>query len=98
MFDFDDIREILSTMRKNRLRTFLTGFSVAWGIFILIILLAAGNGLRNAVMYNFSNFSANRVDVWPNYTSKPRRSPSRGPPAGGRRPGRRGPGRRPPAR
>ena len=71
MFDFDDIREILSTMRKNRLRTFLTGFSVAWGIFILIILLAAGNGLRNGVMYNFSNFSANRVEVWPNYTSKP---------------------------
>ena len=71
MFDFDDIREILSTMRKNRLRTFLTGFSVAWGIFILIILLAAGNGLRNGVMYNFSNFSANRIEVWPNYTSKP---------------------------
>lgn len=71
MFDFDDIREILSTMRRNRLRSFLTGFSVAWGIFILIILLAAGNGLRNGVMYNFSNFSANRVEVWPNYTSKP---------------------------
>lgn len=71
MFDFDDIREILSTMRRNRLRTLLTGFSVAWGIFILIILLAAGNGLRNGVMYNFSNFSANRVEVWPNYTSKP---------------------------
>ncbi len=71
MFDFDDIREILSTMRKNRLRSFLTGFSVAWGIFILIILLAAGNGLRNGVMYNFSNFSANRVEVWPNYTTKP---------------------------
>ena len=60
MFDFDDIREILSTMRKNRLRTFLTGFSVAWGIFILIILLAAGNGLRNGVMYNFSKYSPHR--------------------------------------
>ena len=58
-------------MRKNKLRTFLTGFSVAWGIFMLVILLGAGNGLRNGVMYNFRDFSANRIEVWPRYTTKP---------------------------
>lgn len=71
MLDFDNLREIWSTMRKNKLRTFLTGFSVAWGIFMLVILLGAGNGLRNGVMYNFRDFSANRIEVWPRYTTKP---------------------------
>ena len=71
MFDFDNFREIWSTIRQNKLRTFLTGFSVAWGIFMLIVLLAAGNGLRNGVMYNFRNMSMNKVQVWNGYTNKP---------------------------
>lgn len=71
MFDFDNFREIWSTVRKNKLRTFLTGFSVAWGIFMLIVLLGAGNGLRNGIMYNFRNFSTNMVEVWTRYTTKP---------------------------
>ncbi len=71
MFDFDNIREIWSTMKKNKLRTFLTGFSVAWGIFMLVVLLGAGNGLHNGIMYNFRDFSANRIQIWPRYTTKP---------------------------
>lgn len=71
MFDFDNFREIWGTVRRNKLRTFLTGFSVAWGIFMLIVLLGAGNGLYNGVMYNFRNMSMNKVSVWAGYTSKP---------------------------
>lgn len=71
MFDFDNFREIWSTVRKNKLRTFLTGFSVAWGIFMLIVLLGAGNGMRNGIVYNFDNFSTNMLNMWPRRTSKP---------------------------
>ena len=61
MFDFDNFREIWSTIKKNKLRTFLTGFSVAWGIFMLIVMLGAGNGLRNGIAYNFRNMATNSV-------------------------------------
>jgi len=71
MFDFDNFREIWSTVKKNKLRTFLTGFSVAWGIFMLIVLLGAGNGMRNGIIYNFDNFSANQVNLWPRRASMP---------------------------
>lgn len=69
MFDFENTREIWSTIRKNKLRTFLTGFSVAWGIFMLIFLLGASNGLRNGIMHNFRNLSENRVNLWSRYTT-----------------------------
>ena len=71
MFDFDNFREIWSTMKKNKLRTFLTGFSVAWGIFMLVVLLGAGNGLHNGIMFNFRDMADNRVEIWPRWTSKP---------------------------
>lgn len=71
MFDFDSLREILSTISKNKLRTTLTGFAVAWGIFMLIILLASGNGLKNGVTSNFSNRAQNSVTLWPGWTSMP---------------------------
>ncbi|HOQ57906.1 MAG TPA: ABC transporter permease, partial [Bacteroidales bacterium] len=70
-FEFDTIREIFSTMRQSKLRTFLTGFSVAWGIFMLIVLLGSGKGLQNGVSSNFSNYAVNMVNVWPRRTNMP---------------------------
>lgn len=61
MFDIDKWQEIFATLKKNRLRTFLTSFSIAWGILMLIILLGAGNGLQNAVMRNFENNAKNVI-------------------------------------
>ena len=68
---WDIWQEIWGTIRKNKLRTFLTGFSVAWGIFMLIILLAAGNGLKNGVKSQFSWRAKNSLMMWPGRTSIP---------------------------
>lgn len=73
MFDLDLWQEILNTIRTNKLRTFLTGFSVAWGIFMLIILLSAGNGLKNGVTSNFAGRATNTVEVWGGRISIPYR-------------------------
>ncbi len=58
-------------MRRNRLRTFLTGFAVAWGIFMLIVLLGAGNGLQNGVQSNMANSAINTMFVSPGWRSMP---------------------------
>ena len=71
MFDLDNWIEILTALRKNKLRTFLTGFSVAWGIFMLIVLLASGNGLQNAVMDSWGTQSKNSMGFWTRPTSIP---------------------------
>lgn len=64
------LTEIWATTRRNKLRTALTGFAVAWGIFMLIFLLGAGNGLINANTQNMDAFLANSMMVGGGSTSK----------------------------
>ncbi len=67
----DLFTEIWESVRRNKLRTALTGFAVSWGIFMLIVLLGAGNGLMNAFMQGGGGFATNSVSVGGGWTSKP---------------------------
>ena len=71
LFDKDRWGEILEALNANKVRTFITAFGVAWGIFILVILLALTNGLKNGVMVDFGDFATNSMFMWTQRTSKP---------------------------
>lgn len=70
MFDRDVWQEIFNTIKTNKLRTFLTGFSVGWAIFILVMLLASVNGMENGFYNQFNDDATNSIFVRPGITSK----------------------------
>ncbi|MEC9464366.1 MAG: ABC transporter permease [Myxococcota bacterium] len=67
----DSIQEVLTTLRAHPLRTLLTALSVAWGIFMLVILLAAGDGVSNGVSHSFRDDAVNSLWVYGGHTQKP---------------------------
>ncbi|MEO1517050.1 MAG: ABC transporter permease [Bacteroidota bacterium] len=71
MIDIDKWREIFDSLFRHKLRTVLTAFSVWWGIFMLTILLGAGNGLFNSATRNFEDEAINSFWIWTNKTSIP---------------------------
>lgn len=62
--------EIYSTIKRNKMRTFLTGFAVSWGIFMLIVLLGSGNGLIHAFEESSADIAKNSIKIYPGNTSK----------------------------
>lgn len=70
MFNIERWQEIFEGLSKNKLRTFLTGVSVASGIFILVILLGAGRGIQNGIQKQFEQDAVNRISIWPGVTQK----------------------------
>ncbi|MCB9183829.1 MAG: ABC transporter permease [Flavobacteriales bacterium] len=71
MFDRDRWGEIWQTLSRNKLRSFLTMFGVAWGIFMLTVMLGMGKGLQNAVLGGFEGFATNSCFIWTMPTTKP---------------------------
>ena len=63
--------EIYLSIKANKLRTFLTGFAIVWGIFMLVVLLGAGNGLKNGMLENFRYMSKNTISLYPSTTTIP---------------------------
>lgn len=71
MFDRDRWQEIWSSLSKNKLRTTLTAFGVFWGIFMLMVMLGSGSGLKNGVMNGMGDFATNSVFMWTRPTTIP---------------------------
>ena len=71
MFDADRWQEIYHVLAKNKVRTALTAFGVFWGMFMLVVLMGSGNGLRNGVMGSFGSFATNSFFMWGSTTSMP---------------------------
>lgn len=70
-FDLDTYKEILDTITRNKSRSLLTGFGVFWGVFMLIVLMGGGQGLKELLQVNFSGFATNTAVIWAQNTTKP---------------------------
>ncbi len=70
-FDIDRFREILDTLSRNKSRSFLTGFGVFWGVFMLVALLGGGQGLKELLQNNFEGFATNSAIIFAQPTTKP---------------------------
>ena len=68
--DIDTYREILDTLTRNKSRSFLTGFGVFWGVFMLVALMGGGQGMKELLNQNFEGFAQNTVMIWAQPTSK----------------------------
>ena len=68
--DIDSYREVLDTLTRNKSRSFLTGFGVFWGVFMLVALMGGGNGLKELLQQTFAGFATNSAMVWAQPTSK----------------------------
>jgi putative ABC transport system permease protein len=71
LFDRDSWQEIIRTLEKNPVRTSLTAFGVFWGIFMLVLLLGGGQGLKTGALHDFQDFATNSLFVWPERTTIP---------------------------
>ncbi len=69
--DLDTYREIIDTITRNKARSFLTGFGVFWGVFMLVALMGGGKGLREMLEKNFEGFAQNTVVIGAEQTTKP---------------------------
>ena len=68
--DIDSYREVLDTLTRNKSRSFLTGFGVFWGVFMLVALMGGGAGLKELLQQNFAGFATNSAMVWAQPTGK----------------------------
>jgi putative ABC transport system permease protein len=78
MFDLDRWNEILSALKKNKLRSLLTAFGVFWGIFMLIVMAGAGRGLERGITHGVGQVATNSFFMWTNSTSEPYKGFRRG--------------------
>jgi len=78
VFDLDNWQEVFNALKKNKVRTFFTAFGVFWGIFMLVLMLGSGNGLKNAAYNGWGDFATNSFFMWTQRTTMPYKGFKRG--------------------